>query len=131
MQQIFPPGFFAILNNIVMNTFVIKVQGMNICKFSYHFDRLFTDGSSQFALLPGCDANGNSSVFLSGLVIAQVGSILRKLLFCFVFQLGSKGAETGQRQTSVGKCRTKSPRSWVTRRNTGHTVQFEFQINNQ
>ena len=72
MQQVFSPGFFVILSNMVMNTSVIKVRGMNICKFSYHFDRLFTDGSFQFAVLPGCDANGHSSIFLSGLVIAKV-----------------------------------------------------------
>lgn len=66
-----------------MNTSVIKVRGMNICKFSYHFDRLFTDGSFQFAVLPGCDANGNSSVFLSGLVIAKVHTQKTAVSFCF------------------------------------------------
>ena len=65
-----------------MNTFLIKVRGMNICKFFHHFDRLFTDGSFQLALLPGGDENGNSSVLLSGLVIAEVSSTLRNC--CFV-----------------------------------------------
>lgn len=79
-QQVFVLFFsryFAILSNIVMNTFVIKVQGMNICKFFHHFDRLFTDGPFQLALLPGGDENGTSSVLLPGWVIAEVSSTLR------------------------------------------------------
>lgn len=87
---------------------MIKVQGMNICKFSYHFDRLFTDGSFQFALLPGCDANGNSSVFLSGLQLPKSVPIIENCCFIFCFPIRSKGAEPHQRQTSVGKRRMKS-----------------------
>lgn len=135
MQQVptlpHPPRFFATLSNIVMNTFVIKVQGMNICSSPIistdclqmdHFSLHFCQDAMQMVIpLYSCQS----------LVIAKVSSILRKLLFHFVFQLGSKGAEPHQRQTSVGKRRMKISRSWVTRRNIGHTVQFEFQINNR
>lgn len=38
----FSPKYFAILGNIVINTFIIKVLGMNVLKSFNHFDKLFT-----------------------------------------------------------------------------------------
>lgn len=76
------PRNSAILCHIVMNPFVIKVWGLNICKSFAHFVGLFTDGAFPLTPLPGSAPNGHSSVLLSGLLIAKVSFPLKNC--CFV-----------------------------------------------